>query len=262
MRRAIAILRLLAAAGRRGYPLTELAKRSGLPHPTVHRILKQLIAERVAYQSNITGRYGLGELTHELGLAAAEQHDLERLCRPELARLAESVGDTVYLVTRAGSDALCVDRFEGPWTERAVALDVGTRRPLGSGAGGLAILAALTEAQRTSLLGELAVEGRMKEFTSFQTLLRNLDLSRHRGYSLIRNQVTPGVSAVGLRLCDAQGRPVGAVSIAGTHQRLNPARIPTLVSQLTGTVQRIESAHRQKITTSRGRRYPSTPADA
>ena len=114
VRRAIAILRLLAAAGRRGYPLTELAKRSGLPHPTVHRILKQLIAERVAYQSNITGRYGLGELTHELGLAAAEQHDLERLCRPELARLAESVGDTVYLVTRAGSDALCVDRFEGP----------------------------------------------------------------------------------------------------------------------------------------------------
>jgi len=57
-----------------------------------------------------------------------------------LRAFAEEVGDTVYLVVRSGMEAVCLERIEGPSPVRVLTLDSGSRRPLGLGAGGLAIL--------------------------------------------------------------------------------------------------------------------------
>lgn len=118
LERALHIVRLLATFGGRGAGLTDLARKSELPHPTVQR----LMAQKLVRQLPANRRYALGPLAFELGLAAAQQFDVREACRPSLMRVAQGVGDTAYLVVRSGFEAVCIDRQEGPSPVRVFTL--------------------------------------------------------------------------------------------------------------------------------------------
>jgi DNA-binding IclR family transcriptional regulator len=152
IRRANLLLRLLATAGKRGLALTEISSRSTLPHPTVHRLLKQLNREGLSFQHDESRRYLLGPVAYELGLAAAEIFDLRHVCRPALEKMSAETEDTSYFVMRSGFDAVCIDRVEGTFPIRTITLEIDSRRPLGVGAGGLAILAACSDNERERIL--------------------------------------------------------------------------------------------------------------
>ena len=154
--RSLQLVRLLATAGRRGLALTDLARMTDLSHSTVHRLLQQLVSERLASQMDQSRRYALGPLAYELGIAAAPRFDIWQPARALLRAFAEEVGDTVYLVVRSGREAVCLERIEGPSPVRVLTLDTGSRRPLGLGAGGLAILAALPEDERQLVIDSIA----------------------------------------------------------------------------------------------------------
>jgi DNA-binding IclR family transcriptional regulator len=230
--RAVQLLKLLATAGRHGMALTRLSAATGLANSTVHRLLGQLCAQGMVVQRDANKRYALGALVFELGLAASSSFDPRDRCAPFLRKLAEEVGDTVYLTMRSGSDAVCVDRHEGPSPVRVLTLDVGSRRPLGMGAGGVAILAYAQETEREELIQTLC-KRRLGRREQFETELRAAVLAcRRNGYSLIRNRVNPGVSAVGVPLLDSLDQPVAAVSVAAIDARMRPARITALAALL------------------------------
>ncbi|MDP3083795.1 MAG: IclR family transcriptional regulator [Rubrivivax sp.] len=244
LQRASALLRLLANAGQRGAGLTDLAKEVRLPHPSVHRLLRQLIAEGLARQIEGTRRYALGSLAFELGLAAAQQFDIRGLCRPALDRLALDAGDTAYLVVRSGDEAVCIDLEEGPSPIRVLTLQIGSRRPLGVGAGGLAILAALDEPERGQVLGRCQ-DALDREWQLPAALLdSSMAAAASAGHVLVRNRVTLGVSAIGQAFRDALGRPIGAISVAATNDRMADARVRTLAGLLARSVRQIERALR------------------
>src|SRR5690606_4011255 len=103
-------------------------------------------------QIESTRRYRLGRMAFELGLAASSMYDLRDACRAPLRALAETVGDTVYLTVRSGLEGVCEDRYEGPSPVRVITLEIGSRRPLGQGAGGLAILSFLPDGERDQVI--------------------------------------------------------------------------------------------------------------
>lgn len=150
------MLRLLATAGRYGLALTQLSEAAKLPHSTAHRLLRRLIAGRMVVQRESNKRYVLGPLAFEPGLAATQIYDLREPCRPILMRLPGEIGDTVYLTVRSGNESVCEDRYEGPSTIRVITLEVDSRRPLGLGAGGLAILSAMPEEEREHAIASIA----------------------------------------------------------------------------------------------------------
>ncbi len=156
LKRGVAFLKLLATGGVRGCPLSELAEKSGVPHPSAHRILKQLIAERLVVHDAQTHRYRLGPLAFELGLAGSMLHDIRDLCEPAMAALSRETEDTAYLVVRSGFEAVCLHRLEGDFPIRTLVLQVGSRRPLGVGAGGLAVLAAIAPEEREAIIERVA----------------------------------------------------------------------------------------------------------
>ncbi len=244
LRRAVSVMRHLAIAGGRGSALTSISKDLGLPHPTVHRLLRQLIDERMVQQIEADRRYTLGSLAFELGLSAARQFDIRGLCRPVLERLASAAGDTAYLVMRSGHEAVCVDLKEGPSPIRVVTLQVGSRRPLGVGAGGLAILAALPAAEQRQVLDAIG-ERVQREWGVSRTLLQtSIKQVQVKGYALIRNRVNAGVSAIGQHFCDSIGRPFAALSVAAINDRMTQARVKTLSALLTGSVREIRQSLR------------------
>ncbi|WP_435816363.1 IclR family transcriptional regulator [Achromobacter xylosoxidans] len=230
--RSVQLLKLMATSGRRGLALTELAKATGLAHSTVHRLLQQLIQERLVVQRETGKRYSLGPLAFELGLAAAPSFDLRDQCRNAMRQLAEEQGDTVYLTVRSGIESVCQAREEGPSPIRVNTLSIGSRRPLGLGAGGLAILSHLP-AQEFEEVMALIIPGIAEEPGLTESDLRQAVAgTRRKGYAFIRNRVTLGVTAVGVPIFDSLDRPIAAISIAAIDERMHGDRQMLLASAL------------------------------
>ena len=233
------LIRLLAREGARGLALTDLAAATGIPHGTVHRVLRKLIAQRMVQQLSATRRYTLGVLAFELGLAAAAQFDMRPACRATLTALAEAVDDTVYLIGRSGYEAVCLDRFEGRSPIRVLEIEVGSRRPLGLGAGGLAILAAIPDEEIGDVFRHIALDPGFVPNRTEDVRKSVLD-ARRLGYSVVHDRVTRGVSAVGASITNSLGRPLAAVTVAAIHERMKPARIKTLAISLREAAASIE----------------------
>jgi len=240
LKRGVLLLRLLATGGSRGLPLTDMAAKSGLPHPSVHRVLKQLMAERMVEHNPETHRYRLGPLVFELGLAGSTIFDIRDLCQPSMQALALSTTDTVYLIARSGFDAVCVHRLEGTFPIRTLVLEVGSRRPLGVGAGGLAILAAIEEDERGEIIERVAPSLHAFGGLSASGLAKACDQARDYGAGVIQDTVNLGVSAIGVAFRDPMGQPVGALSVAALSQRMTKQRIQEIARALKTECQEVE----------------------
>ncbi len=232
IRRAVQLLRAIASRGRDGARLVDIAQTTHLEEPTARRILKSLIAEGVVTQNAGNHRYLLGPLVFELGLAATPQFNLQQLCGPSLVRIAERTGDTVFLTVRSGYDSVCIDRKEGAFPIKTLTLEVGTRRPLGIGAGGIALLMKLSDNEVNEIL--LANSRRFDQFGGIDVaaLRPMIERARQLGYALNDRQATPGAISVGLPLSNRFGPPVAAISIGAISSRMESARRRELVGVL------------------------------
>ncbi len=238
--RAMALLREIASRGRMGSRLVDLARHAKLPGPTVHRILKCLIADNVVTQDPGSRRYFLGSLIFQLGLAAAPQFNLRHICEPALRRIAEKTGDTVFLSARSGLDAVCIDRIEGHFPIKALTLDVGTRRPLGVGAGGMALLLPLPDDQIEDIVAANATRFRAIGNLTVPTLMGLIRRSKELGYALNDRQETPGAISLGLAITNPYGAPYAAISIGAISSRMSAERQKEIAAVLRTEVRQLE----------------------
>lgn len=230
--RAMAALRLLATS-RDGLRLTEITASLELSKPTAHRLLAALIEHELVAQAAGTRLYRLGPGVDTLRASRAESPpDLKAVCMPSVYSLAEACGDTVFLVMRDRMDTICIARESGSYPIRAITIEVGTRRPLGVGAGGISILGALDPAQARRLVAALQPRIRAVSTTSPAQILRAADNARRLGYAFSDEQVVKGVRGVAVRICDAAGRPVAGLGIAAIKERLRVERVQELVRLL------------------------------
>jgi len=90
----------------------------------------------------------------------------------------------VFLIARSGYDSVCIDRREGAFPIKTFTLDVGTRRPLGAGAGGLALLLLLPDEEVDAIIAANAVRIGSYNKLTVPALLKALRRSRELGYAL------------------------------------------------------------------------------
>jgi DNA-binding IclR family transcriptional regulator len=220
--RVVGMLRVVASRGRDGMRLGDVVAASGLPLTTCFRMLQRLEVEGLVERHPVTRKYFLGPLLYELGLLARPRYQLAVRCEPALAALAETTKDTVYLSERGGLEAVCTARALGDYPIKALTLDVGIRRPLGVGAGGLAILCALPEAEADEI-----IEANAQRYGKLSTLdparVRALTLEgRAQGFSFLDGPVVPGIAAVGVAF--PADNPIAALSVAAISTRLDATR--------------------------------------
>src|SRR5882672_7757582 len=211
--------------------LSEVAGQAVLNKVTTLRILEVLTREGFMRRDEATKTYSLGNEVNILAAALRDRDDLRSRVHPSLLRLAALSEDSVLLSVRSGTEAVCVDREVGPFPIRANYLDIGSRRPLGIGAGAMALLAWQSEAEIDAILP--LVEQRLPLFPKVSmTWLRNeIDRSRERGYSVFLNMLVDRMGAVGVPIFGADGRSVAAISIAALSDRLS-SRMEQLVDML------------------------------
>jgi len=240
IQRAARLLRELAARNRQGMRLIDVAHSSGLQRPTVHRMLKCLAAESLVSQDPQSRRYFLGPLVFELGITAGPRFNIRDLCADALDRIAAETGDTVFLTIRSGDDSLCVDRREGAFPIKTFTVDVGVRRPLGVGAGSLAILTALPEEEIEEIVGRIA--NRLSAFGRLTApeLLALVKRARKVGYVLNDVRTLSGVAAIGAPIFDASARPIAAISVSAITSRMTLTRQRELAEVLRREIRAIE----------------------
>jgi DNA-binding IclR family transcriptional regulator len=241
--RAVAALQAVGGGGPEGLRFVDLQRALGLSKPTAHRLLAALLAHGLVQRATDERRYRLGRTLQLLAQSAAfPTPDLRRLCMSAVQRLAEESGDTVFLSARDGLFTVCISRATGDYPIQAVTAGVGSRRPLGIGAGGLAILGALPADESTRIVDVLRPKFAAYPLTSADAIRKSASLARRNGYALSDERVAVGVRAVGVALRDGGGAPIAAIGLAAIRQRVSAARIPELVGLLERERPAIEAA--------------------
>lgn len=235
--RVIDVLRVIASRGRRGMRVGEVVATSGLAEATCFRMLRRLELEGMVDRDPHTKKYFLGPLLHEFGLLARPRYRLAELCDGPMHRLAEFTQDTVYLSERSGLEAVCANRALGDFPIKSLSLDIGIRRPLGVGAGGLAILCSLPPTEAQAVVDANA--HRYEKFATFTAdfLYGAIAEGRTRNYSFLDSAVTPGTASMGVAF--PPHNPVAAISVAAISGRLLPERREVIAREMHREVRKI-----------------------
>lgn len=222
--RAMLVLRAIASAGRRGVRVADIVAMSALPQATVSRMLAALLREGVVERDERLRKYFVGPVIHELGLVARTHYALPQACHHAMQWLAEETQDTIYLSERRGTEATCTAAEEGSYPIKALPLHVGIRRPLGVGAGGLAILAAMAPVQAQEIMRANAPRYPAYGGIDLDYLTRAIEETCRQGWSTVSNKATHGMTAIGAAIHGPSGEPVGALSISAISARMTPER--------------------------------------
>lgn len=231
VRRALALLRLIACGQERGVRLVDLERMSGLNRPTVHRLLKTLVQEEAVEQDPETRRYLIGQEVTLLGLARTRRFPLLTLADPYLSELADQVGDTVFLSIRHGHDSICIGRRTGRHPIQVLSIEVGVRRPLGVGVSGVALLASLDADESVSLVrsnaARLEVLGERVE-----DVIARVEKARKEGLAHAPAGLMPGTSAVAVPILSGKQEALGAITVTAMAERLAVERFGMVVERM------------------------------
>lgn len=83
LKRAHILLSAIASGSNKGSTLVEIVKSTGLPRPTIHRVIGMLISMEWIGRNKEDGRYRLGAAIAKLGHCAMSYHVTEKLISEE-----------------------------------------------------------------------------------------------------------------------------------------------------------------------------------
>jgi DNA-binding IclR family transcriptional regulator len=150
--RALALLGTFDDDHRR-LSLTTLAERAGLPVPTAHRLVAELVAWGALARTG-SGEYVVGRRLWDIGLLAPARTDLRELASPYLHDLYGATLATVHLAVRDGTEVLYLDRLRGSASVPIVST-VGSRLPMHATGVGKVLLAHAPAEVQHEVMGRL-----------------------------------------------------------------------------------------------------------
>ncbi len=236
--RAVCLLREVVNLNDRGARLYDLAEKVGLHLATARRMLKALVTEGLLTYDPVTKLYHLGIDLYYFG-AAAHQFKIRDRYRTTLERVAQFSEDTAYLVIRSGNDVLCIDRVEGTFPIRALTHDVGTRVPLGIGAGSLTLLAFSPQGQIEKIINANRLRyPQYNNRTSGYVRAMVADAQRS-GHGISKGNVMPGAVGVGVPIRNHKGEAIAAMSVSAVEWRMAANRRKQIAEILKSEIKEI-----------------------
>ena len=112
VRNATVLLNLLSS-GPAYQPLTELAERSGMSLPTVHRLLRSLVVAGLVEQDAQSSRYGLGPGVVRLSEQYLSRLPVLRGLLPYLVELRNLTKATILVALLVRHEVAYIDRVDG-----------------------------------------------------------------------------------------------------------------------------------------------------
>ena len=143
------------------HSLSELARRAGLPLPTAHRLVGELVRWG-GLERGADGRYRIGLRLVEIAALCPRGIGLRDVALPFMEDLYEATHQNVQLAVRDGTDGVYIERIAGRHAV-AVRTRVGAHWPLHATGVGLVLLAFAPPAVRAAALG---ISRRLRDATA------------------------------------------------------------------------------------------------
>jgi len=237
--RAIGLLREISTRGQFGWQLSDLAARCQLGKSTAHRMLICLVRERLVSQRPADRHYIPGPMLFELGLALPELGELQYRARSRLAVLAARTSGAAFFLF----DFVCAARVGGAEL-KALTVFPGTRRPLVTSVGGVAIMLAMPVGQARAIINRnfANLRGVGYNRARLRAIRAMLERTHAEGFAINAGDTLPGVNAFGLALRDSDGVPFAAITVEGTAQALPLDRLPEIRRLMQSAVEDLRGA--------------------
>jgi DNA-binding IclR family transcriptional regulator len=190
-----------------------LSEATGYAPPKAHRYLVSLIRMKLAAQDPLTGRYGLGELAFELGLAAIGLLDREALGRQAMCEMREETKHTSCVVVWANGGATVAAVDPGPGSI-FTGIRVGSILSLLRSASGKVFLSYMPREVVADLLKKELAEMRL-ELPAVEEVIVKV---RREGVSRVRDTMMVGLSAVAAPVFDHDGRLLYVLTALGPSE--------------------------------------------
>jgi IclR family acetate operon transcriptional repressor len=217
--RALLLLETLADAGG-SQRLAELEAATGLPLPTVHRLLQSLMHNGYVRQE-ASRRYTLGPRLIRLGESAGRA--LGAWARPHLAGLVADIGETANMAVLEGDAVVYVAQVPSAHSMRMFT-EVGRRVPAHCTGVGKALLSELPDGEVLDLLRRTGMPANTPStLTEPEALLRELDRIRTQGWATDDAEQEVGVRCVAVPVKGAPART--AISVSGPSGRITMGRV-------------------------------------
>jgi DNA-binding IclR family transcriptional regulator len=240
--RTVGVLKHVVANGSHGLTVADLVALSGLERPTMHRIVQALERQGLLKRPAGSKRYVLGDYCRQMAAAFADRADLRTVCEPALRGVSEETGNSAFLIGRIGFESICLARVIGSYPVQVLTVNVGSRQPLGTGAGGLSILSTLSEAERNECIRanakRLGSYGSLTEST-LRALVR---ATQGRGHAIIGHYSVPGVIGIGMAMRNATGTVMGAITTASIDSRMSRHDQQIAAASIAKHIARIQSS--------------------
>lgn len=221
LERGLAILEILDKEGNE-LGVRELARRLSVSPPIVQRLLRSLCDASFVTQDEASQKYRIGYRALSLGASLVTEDKLVSVVMPRLRTLAETHHLNAFLAVVAGGALTYVLTLQsaGPISIRT---QPGSRAAFHATAMGKALIAHEDEETVRRYLGPAPLPALTdRTVTDPEALLAELARVNEQGYALALGENLPGVTSVGARVKNAQGRPIASISVAYAPQ-LQPA---------------------------------------
>lgn len=229
--RIFSLLELIAAKDE-FVTLQGLALESGLPKPTLHRMLRQLEDAGLLVRQSDGRHYGTGsrlrELAEDILLNAAQYGASHGVLR----HLAETTGESCNLTALSGDEVVYLDRVETTAPLRFT-LAVGSRAPVHASASGKVLLAQMPPAQRRRLLRHSPLPALTPAtMTDPDDLEKSLRQVREQGWAIDDEEFLPGLVCIAVPVPSSRGRSNRCLAVQAPVMRVSAAEAPDLVEPL------------------------------
>ena len=203
--RLFSLLELMASRDQL-FSLPALVEQTGMPKPTLHRMLVQLEGAGLLQRERDGRHYSTGLRLRRLAEQVLLNNSLHGARHAVLRRLVEEVGESGNLTVLSGAEVIYLDRVETAAPLRFY-LHPGSRVPAHCSASGKLFLAQMNAAQRRRTLAGVALE-RYTANTITDPELLEAELARVRrdGYALDREEFLPGLLCVAVAVPNPEGR--------------------------------------------------------
>lgn len=203
-----------------GYTFGELLANSGIPKPSLFRILQELQKRGYVRQDPDTKKYFLGFKILNLGSTILRELDLRTQARSFLQQLAKETAETTELVIFTDGDILHIDKIENPQSIQILA-QIGSRySTLHASAHGQIFLAFIREAEREKVLRRDLKKITENTITDIQELRKRLDQIRKDGFAFDFGEGRIDVSRCTAPVYNHLGEIIASVGIAGPVFRM------------------------------------------
>lgn len=225
----------------------ELAKRTGIPRPTVSRMTATLTQLGYLSYADYLEKYRLAPGVLELGYRYLASEGIRAVARPYMQELADATDCMVAIgtVDETTVTYIQVCQGNGPLVLR---LSVGSQAPLAFSAMGRAYLAGLPEARREFCLDKI----KASDPDNWPAVKKGLDASfadyEEYGFCLSDGDWIKDVSGVAVPICLDGGNRVLPINCGGSSLRLNRQKlVENLGPRLKKLAQQVEDLMAGKI---------------